>query len=51
MRLHLEGVCYTVALTFKANRVNIMFGNIKKQFTICMRPIYFMLKLMVRIKQ
>jgi hypothetical protein len=44
MRLHLEVVCYAVALAFKANRVNIMFGNIKKQFSVCVGPIYFMLK-------
>jgi len=44
-----EGVIYVVA--FKTNNVNIMYGNIKTQFIICMGFIYFMLKPLVCTKQ
>ena len=44
-----EGVIYVVA--FKTNNVNIMFGNIKTQFIICVGSIYFMLKPLVCTKQ
>jgi hypothetical protein len=44
-----EGVVYVVA--FKTNHVNIMFGNIKTQFIICVESIYFMLKSPVCTKQ
>ena len=44
-----EGVVY--AVTFKTNYVNIMSGNIKTQFIICVESIYFMLKLLVCTKQ
>jgi len=42
---------YAIALAFKANRVNNMFGNIQTQFTVCVGPIYFMLKPLVCAKQ
>ena len=50
---------YAIALPFKANHVNIMFGNIKKtsclvilkkQFTVCVGLICFMLKPLVHTK-
>jgi hypothetical protein len=44
-------IVYAVALAFKANRVNNMFGNIQTQFTVCVGPIYFMLKPLVCAKQ
>jgi hypothetical protein len=42
---------YAIVLTFKANCVNKMFGNIQTQFIICVGPIYFMLKSSVCAKQ
>jgi hypothetical protein len=39
---------YTIILAFKANN---MFGNIKIQFIVCVRSIYFMLKPPVCPKQ
>ena len=43
-------VC-AVALTFKINYINIMFGNIKKQFTVYVGLINFMFKSPFRTKQ
>jgi hypothetical protein len=37
---------YAVALPFKANHLNIMFGG-KKKLTVCVGPMYFGLKLRV----
>lgn len=38
-------------LAFKAHHVNIMFGNIKNQLTVCVGSMYFRLKLLVPTEQ
>jgi len=42
---------YAVASTFKAHRVNIMFGNIKMQLAFRVGPIYFFVETPVLRKQ